>query len=65
MVKRYKIYFAKSDTPYRQDFQPKKKFHTVWRNLPYKTFLGHKVVKIKKYGIFTIYKSEGADNGLE
>ena len=63
-MKKYKIYFAKSDTPFRQDFQSKKKFHTVWRRLPYKTFLGHKVVKIKKYGIFTIYKNGRAGDDL-
>lgn len=54
----YKIYFDKSDTPFRQDFQPNKKYHVVWKRNAYTKFLNHKVLKVKKYGIFTIYENE-------
>ena len=54
-IKKYKIYFDKNDTPYRAEWQAKKKYHAVWMRLPYKRLLGHKVVKIKLFGIFTIY----------
>ena len=54
-IKKYKIYFDKNDTPYRQDFQPKKRYHTMWKRMPYTRFLNHYVVKIKLFGIFTIY----------
>lgn len=57
-MKIYKHYFDKSDTPYKQTFQPKKKQHTVWKRNPYTRFLGHNVQKIKLFGIFTIYKRE-------
>jgi hypothetical protein len=52
----YKHYFEKNDTPYRESFQSKKKYHTVWKRGKYRIFLLHKVVKIKFLGIFTIYK---------
>ena len=55
-VKPYKIYFDKKDTPFKQDFQPNKKYHIVWKRMPYTTFLNHKVIKIKRFGIFTIYE---------
>jgi hypothetical protein len=58
-MKIYKCYFDKKDTPYIQDYQPNKPYHTDWNRLPYTKFLGHKVVKIKLFGIFTIYKVEG------
>jgi hypothetical protein len=54
----YKTYFDKSDTPFRQDFQPNKKYHIVWKRNAYTKFFNHKVIKVKKYGIFTIYESE-------
>lgn len=54
-IKPYKTYFDKKDTPFRQDFQPNKKYHVVWNRLPYRTFLGYKVVKVKLFGIFTIH----------
>jgi len=55
-MKKYKTYFDKSDTPFKQDYQDKKKYHVVWNRQPYMVFLQHAVVKIKKYGLFTIYK---------
>lgn len=55
-MKIYKHYFTKDDTPYRQDFQKNKKYHTTWKRLAYSIFLQHKVYKIKLFGIFTIYK---------
>ena len=57
-MKIYKTYFDKRDTPYRQDFQPKSKYHKVWKRMPYKYFLKHKVIKIKLFGIFSIYKKQ-------
>lgn len=54
-IKKYKIYFDKNDTPYVSDWQAEKKYHMVWKRLPYKRFLGHRVAKIKLFGIFTIY----------
>jgi hypothetical protein len=54
-MKIYKHYFNKNDTPYVQDYQPRKKYHTAWKRFKYRAFLGHKVVKIKALGIFTIY----------
>ena len=55
-MKLYKHYFDKSDTPYRESFQRKRKYHTVWHRGAYRVFLQHKVIKIKFLGIFTIYK---------
>lgn len=54
-MKIYKHYFDKSDTPYVQEYQAKRKYHTDWKHFKYKTFLLHRVVKIKVFGIFTIY----------
>jgi hypothetical protein len=54
-MKIYKHYFDKKDTPYVQDYQAKQKYHTAWKRFRYKIFLGHKVVKIKLFGIITIY----------
>ena len=54
----YKHYFEKSDTTYVQTFQSKKKYHAVWKHLKYTAFLNHNVVKIKLFGLFTIYKKE-------
>ena len=55
-MKTYKNYFDKNDTPFKPEMQQKKKYHTVWFRQPYTMFLKHEVVKIKKYGLFTIYK---------
>lgn len=52
----YKIYFSPDD-PWGKDPQ--------WFRLPYKRFLDHKAVKIKLFGIFTIYdvtKKEKVDD---
>ena len=59
VMKIYKTYFEKSDSPYCLDFQPRKKYHIVWKRRPYVKFLGHKVLKIKLFGIFTIYENKG------
>lgn len=53
-MKKYKTYFDKKDTPFRQDFQPNRKYHVVWKRVAYQYFLGHKVVKCKQWGIFPI-----------
>ena len=45
-LKIYKHYFAPDDA---WNDEP------VWFRLPYKKFLTHKAVKIKLFGIFTIY----------
>ena len=50
----YKTYFDKSDTPYTDKFQPKRKYHVVWKRNPYKLFLGHRVIKVKLFGLFDI-----------
>ena len=57
-TKRFVHYFDKEDTPYSQELQPKRKYHKVWKRLRYKTFLGHKVIMIKWFGLLTIYKKE-------
>ena len=57
--KRFVHYFDKTDTPYSQECQPKSKYHKVWKRLKYKIFLGHKVVKIKWFGLITIYDTKG------
>ena len=54
-MKKYKTYFDKKDTPYMQKFQKRKKYHIVWKRRPYKWFLHCAVVKIKLFGLFTIY----------
>lgn len=56
--KRYKTYFDKTDTPYAETFQANKKYHIVWKRMAYKTFLNHKVIKIKLFGFIPIYDSE-------
>jgi len=56
-MKIWKTYFNKDDTPFRQDFQPKKKQHIVWYRTPYTIFLEHRVDKLKLFGLFTIYKN--------
>jgi len=53
--KRYKTYFDKTDTPYDKTFQTNKKYHIVWKRMPYASFFNHKVIKIKLFGIYTIY----------
>ena len=59
-MKIYKTYFSKDDTPFRQEFQANKQYHVVWKRRPYKTFLGHKVVKVKLFGLFNIYVKKDA-----
>lgn len=53
-MKIYKTYFSKDDTPFNQLYQPKRKYHTIWKHYAYKSFLGHKVIKVKKFGIFKV-----------
>ena len=60
-MKLYKHYFDKSDTPYVESFQRKRKYHTVWKRGKYMVFLQCKVIKIKFLGIFTIYKLTDAN----
>ena len=60
-MKLYKHYFDKSDTPYVESFQRKRKYHTVWKKGKYRVFLQCKVIKIKFLGIFTIYKLTDAN----
>lgn len=55
-MKLYKHYFDKSDSPFVQSYQRKRKYHTSWKRGKYRIFLQCKVVKIKFLGIFTIYK---------
>jgi hypothetical protein len=55
-MKIYKHYFKKTDTPYIQEWKKRKKYHTIWKHLIWERFLGHRVYKIKLFGIFTIYK---------
>ena len=54
-MKNYKTYFDKNDTPFKPEMQQNKKYHTVWFRQPYTMFLKHEVVKIKLWGLFTIY----------
>lgn len=56
--KRFVHYFDKTDTPYSQEWQPKRKYHKVWKRLKYKNFLGHKVIKIRWFDLFTIYDTK-------
>lgn len=55
-MKIYKLYFLKSDTPFKQGYQKGKKYHTEWLHKPYRKVDGHKTYKIKLFGIITIYK---------
>lgn len=57
-MKIYKHYFLKSHTPYKDTYQKKKKYHTVWMHKRCKYILFHKVYMIKLFGIFTIYKNK-------
>lgn len=61
-MKIYKHYFKKTDTPYIQEFQKRKKYHTVWFRNARKSFIGHKIYKIKLFGIFTIYEDKRENN---
>ena len=54
-IRPFKIYFDHSDTPYKEECQCKGKYDTEWKYLPYRYFLGHSVVKMKLFGIFTIH----------
>lgn len=64
-MKKYKVYFSKSDTPFRQDYQEEAMYHTSWFRLPYRKFLGHKSVKIKLFGFITIYDISKNEKGGE
>ncbi len=55
-MKLYKHYFDKSDTPFNQLYQKKRKWHTVWFRGKYRIFLQCKVIKVKFLGLFTIYE---------
>jgi len=55
-MKIYKTYFDKKDTPFDKSFQENKEYHSVYKRRPYTIFLNHEVVKIKLFGIFTIYE---------
>lgn len=57
-MKIYKTYFDKSDTPYIQEWQKNRKYHVVWKRCAYKSFLGCRVVMVKLFGIFTIYRHD-------
>jgi len=59
-MKIYKTYFDKKDTPFSLKFQPKKQYHVVWKRNAYKSFLGHKVIKVKLFGLFTLSKLTGS-----
>ena len=61
-MKKYKTYFDKNDTPFKPEKKRKKKYHTVWFRQPYTMFLKHEVVKIKLFGLITIYKKEELEN---
>ena len=61
-MKKFKTYFDKSDTPFNLSYQPKSKYHTVWKRQPYTSFMGHKVIKIKLWGLFTIYNIHEGGN---
>jgi len=53
-MKKYKTYFDKKDTPFHKTFQPKRKYHVIWKRYAYADFLGHKTEKVKLFGIFRI-----------
>ncbi len=55
-MKIFKLYFLRSDTPFKQSYQKGKKYHTEWLCKPYKKCEGHKVYMIKLFGIITVYK---------
>ena len=52
----FKVYYLRSDTPFKQVYQKGKKYHTEWAYKYYKKCEGHKVYKVKLFGIITIYK---------
>lgn len=53
-MKIYKTMFDKNDTPFKESFQENKKYHTVWKHLPYAKFLGHIPHKVLLFGIFKV-----------
>ena len=55
-MKLFKLYFLKSDTPFEQGYQRKKRYHTTWSNKPSKVVDKHKTFKIKLFGFITVYK---------
>ena len=54
----YKTYFNKNDTTSKTRTQQKKKYSTMWLRKKYKKFFEHEVVKIKLFGLITIYNKE-------
>ncbi len=59
-IKPYKCYFDKRDTPFDDKWFKNKNLHFAWLRSSCIKFLGHKVVKIKLLGIFTIYEAKEA-----
>ena len=57
-IKQYKTYFDRSDTPFVQEWQSKRKYQIAWKRMPYTSFLGHKTVKVKWLGLITIHHNE-------
>ena len=55
-MKIYKHYFNKDDSIFNDSYQVKNKYHTHWYDKCYNEIFYHKVIKIKLFGIFTIYK---------
>ena len=52
----FKLYFLRSDTPFKQSYQKGKKYQTEWSRKAYRKIEGHKVYKAKLFGIITVYK---------
>lgn len=63
-MKVFKHYFDKNDTPFDQRYQANKKYHTAWKHYTYSRFLGHKVVKIKLFGLITIYNRKKSQDEI-
>lgn len=58
-VRIYKHYFSKDDTPFNGRYFNGKKEQSAFFDRKYECYFGHKVVKIKVLGLFTIYKIKG------
>ena len=64
-MKKYKLYFDRSDTPYEATFQNKKRYQTTWKHFAYTTgFLKHIPVKVKLFGLFTIFDKDNPNKNL-
>ena len=55
-MKIYKLYFLRSDTPFKQAYQKGKKYHTCWSGSNARKVNNHNVYKVKLFGFITIYK---------